>query len=87
MAGGKFLRPESRRAGRKRRRRLLRVGVWPESCSLATVFLRFPNPSGPAWKKLSKREQQQLTAWAQHPGMTNVVWRGISTDLTVREPV
>ena len=62
---------------------VLRVGVWPESCSLATVFLRFPNPSGPAWKKLSKREQQQLTAWAQHPGMTNVVWQGISTDLTV----
>lgn len=28
MAGGKFLRPESRRAGRKRRRRLLRVWAW-----------------------------------------------------------
>ena len=28
MAGGKFLRPESRRAGRKRRRRLLRAWAW-----------------------------------------------------------
>ena len=28
MAGGKFLRPESRGAGRKRRRRLLRAWAW-----------------------------------------------------------
>ena len=28
MAGGKFLRPESRRAGRRRRRRLLLVWAW-----------------------------------------------------------
>lgn len=61
----------------------LRVGIWPESRSLAAVSFRFPNPSESVWKKLSKREQQQLTAWAQNPGTRNVLWQGVSTDLTV----